>query len=195
MLPDDRHITRQEAFPLGYGSVMPEQSSRRVIADIARLAGVGVGTASRALNNAPNVAPATRQKVLDVAERMSYVVSPGASSLAKGTTGRVALVVPHLSRWFFGTVVEGLDSVLRAADLDVLLYHVGDLDDRRRFFERLPARRKVDAVVVVAFPSANWNANDWNSWECRSSPPAASRRTTPTSASTTKSPHAKPWTI
>lgn len=131
---------------------MPEPSAKLSISDIARLAGVGVGTASRALNNAPNVAPATRQKVLDVAERMSYVVSPGASSLAKGTTGRVALVVPHLSRWFFGTVVEGLDSVLRAADLDVLLYHVGDLEDRRRFFEQLPARRKVDAVVVVAFP-------------------------------------------
>ena len=42
--------------------------------------------------------------------------------------------------------------MLRDADVDVLLYHVGDLDDRRQFFDELPARRKVDAVVVVAFP-------------------------------------------
>jgi LacI family transcriptional regulator, repressor for deo operon, udp, cdd, tsx, nupC, and nupG len=34
----------------------------------------------------------------------------------------------------------------------VLLYHVGDAADRHAFFERLPARRKVDAVVVLAFP-------------------------------------------
>lgn len=120
--------------------------------DIARLAGVGVGTASRALSNASRVAPATRQRVLDVADALGYVVSPAAASLAKGTTGRVALVVPHLSRWFFGSVVEGLDSVLRSADFDVLLYQVRNVDDRRDFFERLPARRKVDAVVVVAFP-------------------------------------------
>jgi DNA-binding LacI/PurR family transcriptional regulator len=49
-------------------------------------------------------------------------------------------------------MLEGLESALYEADLDVLLYHVGDAADRHDFFERLPARRKVDAVVVVAFP-------------------------------------------
>jgi DNA-binding LacI/PurR family transcriptional regulator len=122
------------------------------LADIARLAGVGLGTASRALNDSPGIAPATRRRVLDVAEQHAYVVSPEAANLAAGTTGRVALVVPHLSRWFFGAMVEGLESVFRDADLDVLLYHVGDLNDRRDFFDELPARRMVDAVVVVAFP-------------------------------------------
>jgi DNA-binding LacI/PurR family transcriptional regulator len=122
------------------------------LADIARIAGVSTGTASRALNNAYGVAPATRQRVLAVAEERSYVVSPEASRLARGATGRVAVVVPHLGRWFFGTILEALADVLRAAGLDVLLYHVGDFIDRRRFFDELPARRKVDAVIVVAFP-------------------------------------------
>lgn len=130
---------------------MAEAQGKVTLADIARMAGVGLGTASRALSNAAGVAPATRERIRRVAEEMHYVVSPEASRLARGTTGRVALVVPHLSRWFFGSVVEGLESVLRGADLDVLLYHVGDLHDRNDFFERLPARRKVDAVVVVAF--------------------------------------------
>lgn len=121
------------------------------LVDIARMAGVGVGTASRALSNAKNVAPATRERVLRVAEANHYVVSPEASRLAKGNTGRVALVVPHLSRWFFGAVVEGLGSVLRGAELDILLYQVGDMADRQDFFDRLPARRKVDAVVVIGF--------------------------------------------
>ena len=129
----------------------PLTPTKVTLADIARMAGVGVGTASRALSNAKNVAPATRARVLRVAEEHHYVVSPEASRLARGNTGRVALVVPHLSRWFFGSVVEGLDTVLRGADLDVLLYHVGDAQDRHDFFERLPARRKVDAVVVVGF--------------------------------------------
>ncbi|MDA8440172.1 MAG: LacI family DNA-binding transcriptional regulator [Propionibacterium sp.] len=122
------------------------------IADIARLAGVGVGTASRALNNAPGVAAATRKRVLAVADQHAYVISPDASGLAAGRTGRIGLVVPHIDRWFFGTMVGAIVSVLRAAGLDVLLYDVGDLDDRREFFEHLPARKKVDAVVVVAFP-------------------------------------------
>jgi LacI family repressor for deo operon, udp, cdd, tsx, nupC, and nupG len=127
-------------------------AGRLTLADIARLAGVSIGTASRALNNAYGVSPVTRQRVLEVAKERSYVVSPEASHLARGVTGRVAVVVPHLSRWFFGAIVEALADVLRTASLDVLLYHVGDYEERRQFFEELPARRKVDAVIVVAFP-------------------------------------------
>jgi LacI family transcriptional regulator, repressor for deo operon, udp, cdd, tsx, nupC, and nupG len=122
------------------------------LADVARLAGVSLATASRALNNAYGVAPGTRKRVLDVAERLNYVVSPEASQLARGTRRRVALVVPHIEQWFFAAMVSGVESVLSDAGLDVLLYHVGDAEDRRNFFHRLPARRKVDAVVVVAFP-------------------------------------------
>jgi LacI family transcriptional regulator, repressor for deo operon, udp, cdd, tsx, nupC, and nupG len=128
---------------------MPENIS---LADVARLAGVSLATASRALSNAYGVAPGTRKRVLEVAERLNYVVSPEASQLASGTSRRVALVVPHIERWFFAAMVSGLESVLSDAGLDVLLYHVGDAEDRRDFFYRLPARRKVGAVVVVAFP-------------------------------------------
>ena len=109
--------------------------SNVTLAEVARQAGVGLATASRALRDTPGVAPATRVKVREVAERLSYVASPEALRLATGTTSRVALVVPHLDRWFFGAIVAGLESVLREADLDILLYHVGDVDDRRRFFE------------------------------------------------------------
>jgi LacI family transcriptional regulator, repressor for deo operon, udp, cdd, tsx, nupC, and nupG len=122
------------------------------LADVARLAGVSAATASRALNGKPEVAEATRARVLAVAQEHAYVVSPAASQLASGTNGRVAVVVPHLSRWFFGALLEGLEARLRQADLDVLLYHVATRRDRADFFERLPARRKVNAVVVLAFP-------------------------------------------
>src|SRR3954469_9560231 len=131
---------------------MSESVGKLTLADIARLAGVGVGTASRALNGSSRVAPATRARALAVADEYHCVISPDASGLARGTTGRIGLVVPHLSRWFFGTMVEALESVFRQADIDVLLYHVGDRRDRQDFFQRLPARRKVDALVVVGFP-------------------------------------------
>jgi LacI family transcriptional regulator, repressor for deo operon, udp, cdd, tsx, nupC, and nupG len=132
-------------------SSVPEKVN---MADIARMAGVSMATASRALSNAPGVAAATRGRVLAVAEQVAYVVSPEASRLSGGSTRRVAVVVPHISRWFFAAVLEALESVLREADLDVLLYHVGDAADRHAFFDRLPARRKVDAVVVLGFPVA-----------------------------------------
>jgi DNA-binding LacI/PurR family transcriptional regulator len=122
------------------------------LADIARLAGVGTATASRALNGAPGVAQETRRRVRKVAHEHGYVISPTAASLAAGITRRVGLMVPHLSRWFQATMAEAVHAVLVGAKLDVLLYVIGDPNDRRAFYDRLPARRNVDALVVVGVP-------------------------------------------
>ncbi len=120
--------------------------------DVARAAGVSLATASRAINNAYGVSAATRRKVLAVVEQLDFVASPEAERLARGATGRVALVVPHIERWYFGEMVAGIERELSTAGFDILLYHVDGPDDRRDFFSRLPARRKVDACIVVAFP-------------------------------------------
>ena len=51
-----------------------------------------------------------------------------------------------------GDARTGWSLFFAAPNVDVLLYPVADLVYRHRFFDQLPARRKVDAVVVVAFP-------------------------------------------
>jgi LacI family repressor for deo operon, udp, cdd, tsx, nupC, and nupG len=122
------------------------------MADVARAAGVSVGTVSRALRGQPGVSEQTRERIQRIASRLSYVISPDASALARRSTQRVGVVVPYINTWFFSTMLAGIEGVLRRADLDVLIYHVEGLADRQRFFEQLPARRKVDAVIVVALP-------------------------------------------
>ncbi|MHC1558162.1 LacI family DNA-binding transcriptional regulator [Actinomycetospora sp. C-140] len=124
---------------------------RPTLDDVARRAGVSAATASRALGDHPHVAEATRARVREAAEALDYVASPEAARLAGGPTGRVAVLVPHPSRWFFGELLEGLEGELRGADLDLVLFRVGGPEERTAFFARLPARRKVDAVVVLAF--------------------------------------------
>ncbi|MBT8225715.1 MAG: LacI family DNA-binding transcriptional regulator [Dactylosporangium sp.] len=120
--------------------------------DVARRAGVSIATVSRTLRDQANVAEETRRRVLRAAEELSYVVSPIASRLATGRTGAVGVVIPYASRWYFGQVIAGAESVLRDCGLDLLLYNVGDQAARKRFFERQPLRRRVDAVLAVAMP-------------------------------------------
>lgn len=122
------------------------------MADVARAAGVSTSTVSRALRDQSGVSEPTRERIRAIAARLSYVVSPEASSLARRSTQRVGVVLPNVSAWFFSTLLAGAERLLRRADLDTLIYHVDGLADRRQFFERLPARRKVDAVIVVALP-------------------------------------------
>lgn len=118
--------------------------------DVARRAGVSAATASRALGDHPHVAAATRERVRAAAAALDYVASPEAARLAGGRTGRVAVLVPAPSKWFCGELLEGLEDGVRPAGLDLVLFRLGDAGQRRAFFAQLPARRKVDAVVVLA---------------------------------------------
>jgi DNA-binding LacI/PurR family transcriptional regulator len=90
--------------------------------------------------------------VQQAAADLNYVASPAGIGLASGRTRTVGVVVPLATRWFFARVVAAAEGVLRSWNYDVLLYILGDDPGRSRFFERMPLRRRVDAVLVVALP-------------------------------------------
>ena len=122
------------------------------MADVAREAGVSLATVSRALREVPGVSPQTRHRIRQIADELSYVVSPEASHLARRRTGRVAIVVPRTDIWFYGTMLSAMERAMREVDVDVLVYQVEGEEQRIRFLRDLPARRKVDAVVLTALP-------------------------------------------
>jgi DNA-binding LacI/PurR family transcriptional regulator len=121
------------------------------MADVARRAGVSIATVSRALRGLPGVSPRTRSRVLAIVDELDYVVSPAASSL-RGATRRVAVVLPRLDSWYSSTMLATIESTLREADLDVLVYQVSSAERRAQFFRDLPTRRKVDAAVLITLP-------------------------------------------
>ena len=122
------------------------------MADLAERAGVSIATVSRALSGAPGVSEETRRRIKSLAEDLAYTVSPDAARLARGSSGRVAVVTPDVSHWFYASMLDGIVTGLRGTDLDVLLYEVKEERERRRFFEELPARRQVDALILIALP-------------------------------------------
>ncbi|MEU3309469.1 LacI family DNA-binding transcriptional regulator [Nocardiopsis sp. NPDC006832] len=118
--------------------------------DVARRAGVSLSTVSRVMRGVPGVAPAVRQRVQEAADELSYVVSRNASGLVTGRTGRVAVIVPFLQPWFFGSVLAGISDGLQRAGLDMLVYQVGELRRQPGWTSSLPLRRNSDAVITVA---------------------------------------------
>lgn len=123
------------------------------IDDVARYAGVSTATVSRALRGLPTVSASTRARVLAAATELGYTVSPSASRLAGGRTGTIAVVVPLITRWFFGTVVEAAEAVLHEAGYDLLLYTLGGRERiRQRLFRTADLHKRVDAMMLVAMP-------------------------------------------
>ncbi len=64
------------------------------IQDVARAAGVSITTVSRALNNKPDVAPATRQRILEIIEELGYAPHAQAQNLAAGKSRSIAVLFP-----------------------------------------------------------------------------------------------------
>jgi len=120
------------------------------IEDVARQAGVSIATVSRALRGLPDVAAATRDRVLAAATELNYVASPFAARLASGRTTTVGLVVPFVNRWFFAEVISTVEAALRQGGFDLLLYNLGDEKGRSRFFDVMPMRKRVDGVLVAS---------------------------------------------
>lgn len=121
------------------------------IDDVARAAGVSTATVSRALSGRGVVSTATRERVVDAAQRLGYVVSAAASSLATGRTRAVGVVVPFLDRWFFSTVLAGISDGLVREGYDITLYSVtADPDERHRVFGDNLRRRRIDGVITIA---------------------------------------------
>ena len=91
------------------------------ISDIARELGVTPSTVSRALSGSPRVSNSTREAVLGKAAELGYEPNLMASSLRRGHSAIVGIIVPRIHREFFSNVIGGAESVLNAAGYSVLI--------------------------------------------------------------------------
>ncbi|MEY3586968.1 MAG: hypothetical protein RJB32_264 [Actinomycetota bacterium] len=121
------------------------------IIEVAERAGVSTATVSRALNGKSHVSARAREKVLKAAQELGYVASSSAYTLATGRSKNIGVVMPYIDRWFFSAVLDGAVNALVNRGYDVTLYSLsGGQAARKRVFEDLVLRKRVDGVLTVA---------------------------------------------
>ena len=97
------------------------QNRRVTITDVAKLAGVGTMTVSRALNRPELVSETLRNKILEVVESLGYIPNRVAGGLASGTAKAICVIVPTLNHPVYVPFLEGLYSVLPNEGYQILL--------------------------------------------------------------------------
>lgn len=124
------------------------------MSDLAAIAGLSTSTVSRALENNPLIASATRARVQALAREHNYSINPVARSLRSRKTGTIAVVVPlvheadqPLSDPFFMAMLSHLADALSKSGYDLLLSKVPvHADD---WVSRTIRNRRADAVIVI----------------------------------------------
>jgi LacI family transcriptional regulator len=122
------------------------------IYDVARHAGVGVGTVSRVLNDSPRVSEATRQKVLAAIEELDYHPSPIAQRLSLRKTFAIGVIAPFVTRPAFVGRLRGVEAALTESEYDLVLYNVETTDKRDACFRELPTSQRFDGLLIIALP-------------------------------------------
>lgn len=122
------------------------------IKEVADALGVSSATVSRTMRGMPGVSVEVRARVREMATKLNYSASPNASSLATGRTLTIGVVTPYIARWYFAQLVANVESVLSEAGFDLLLYDIASDAARARFFQRMPVRKRVDAIISFLLP-------------------------------------------
>jgi LacI family transcriptional regulator len=89
--------------------------------DIARRAGVGQSTVSRALRDDPRISQTTRDKVRALAAELGYIPNLTARSLITGTVRAVGVLVPDLLNPMYAQFVESIQEVLAERNYRMVL--------------------------------------------------------------------------
>ncbi len=126
------------------------------IYDLAREAGVGIGTVSRCLNSHPSVSPETRAKVLAVAKRLSYQPHAYAQRLASKKTNTISTIIPFFTNYFFIEVLQGVQDKAAELGFDLILYGVNNPAQVEYYLRRSLHRGHVDGVMFFSmkFPDS-----------------------------------------
>lgn len=119
------------------------------IRDVAKEAGVGVGTVSRVLNSHPSVREATRQRVEAAIAVLNYRPNPIARQLSLGRTSNIAVVAPFFIRPSSVERLRGVETVLAEQKYDLVLYNVETQDKRDEVFRKLPHFDTFDGLLVL----------------------------------------------
>jgi DNA-binding LacI/PurR family transcriptional regulator len=131
------------------------------IRDVARHAGVGVGTVSRVLNSNPSVSQDTRRRVMTAIDELNFQPSPIARRLSLGKTLNVAVIVPFFTRPVFVERLRGIEHALAQSEYDLVLYNVESVERRDACFIDVARRERVDGLLVLSLSPWDEDATRW----------------------------------
>lgn len=94
------------------------------IKDIAKLAGVGVSTVSRAINNHPDVNKETKARIMEIIQEYNYVPNNSARNLKRTNSNTIGVMIKGITNPFFTKMIKVIEQQINARKYSMLLHQV-----------------------------------------------------------------------
>ncbi|OGN97369.1 MAG: hypothetical protein A2Z71_00865, partial [Chloroflexi bacterium RBG_13_50_21] len=125
--------------------------------DIAKQAGVSRSTASRVVNDDPNVSEAVRSKVHEVIASTGYHPHAAARSLASHRSWMIGLVLPRtVSSFFtdpyFPRLTQGVAQACNQHNYTLALFLLDTKEDEKRILPRISHKGLLDGILLQTAP-------------------------------------------
>ena len=125
--------------------------NRPTMRHVAALAGVGIKTVSRVMNDEAGVSEATRQRVLGASRQLNYQLDLTAGSLRRAgrKTLSIGLLLPSVANPFSSEIHRALEDALTARGIAVFAASIDDDPEREKALVAAFLGRRVDGLVVT----------------------------------------------
>jgi len=123
------------------------------IKDVARLAGVGVGTASRVISGKGSFSQDAAERVGVAVQQLSFRPSATARALSLRSTSTIGVFIPDFQGPFYGPLLHAIDTELRQYDRHMVVANgCGHEDPRQQALDgaRFLIGRECDGIIITS---------------------------------------------
>ena len=139
-----KHFTRAEVNP------MKQNQNAPTMKDVAREAGVALGTVSKVFNDIP-VGEDYRKRVEDAARRLGYQVNSYARGLKTNKTCTAALILPDIVTPFFSALAQAVCQALAARRYKTMLALTAFDPEAEQRCIQMVQQNKVDGIIGLTY--------------------------------------------
>ncbi len=125
--------------------------TRATIRDVAALAGVGIKTVSRVINDEANVSPQMRERVQRAVVALNFKPNQGAGALRRGDrkTRTLGLLLDAVDNPFSASINRAVEKVASQRETAVFAASSDDDPERERAMIEAFSRRRVDGLILT----------------------------------------------
>jgi len=121
------------------------------IKDVAKKANVSISTVSRVINNSKPVSDDVRERVEEVVKELSYEPNPIARSLVMKKTNLIGVIVPDISSFFIGEVLNAIEQIAKIYKYDIILCNSYAEKEQEMKYLNLLKNKQVEGLVFISY--------------------------------------------